>query len=89
MAVKHRQQTAKGKPRYCMYLGPTLRGGVRNGQVFGGSAEAAFAALPEKLRTPEVRGLLVDDAQIPAAMKQLKTGLLQEYYNRLAKGAPK
>lgn len=72
-----------------MYLGPTLRGGIRNGQVFDGPAEAAFAALPEKFRTAEVRGLLVDDAQIPAAMKRLTTGLLREYSNRLAKGAPK
>ena len=85
MAVK-RKAAARSEARYCMYLGPTIRGVIQNGQVFPGSAEDAFVSLPERWRTREVRMLLVNEEQIPEALGRLQGGLLRRCRDRLADG---
>lgn len=70
---------------WCMYLGPTIRGVVRKGQIF--SKPAAEVQEELKKLPPEAASLIVDGKNLPQARQDLKeqASALRHYYDSLTK----
>lgn len=80
MAVRRAAgRSAKKKPaqepiRYCVYLGPSIRGAVQHGAIFKCSRDDACEQLAELIaRWPRIRSLIVDGEHLSEARIQLKT----------------
>lgn len=80
MAVRRAAgRAARRKPvqepvRYCVYLGPSIRGAVQHGAIFKCSRDEACKQLaPHVERWPRIRSLIVDGEQLSEARIQLKT----------------
>lgn len=78
MAVKHTAGRAVKKAarevRYCVYLGPTIRGVVQNGAIFQCSPEEACLQLGTYIeRWPRIRNLIIDGEYLSEARIQIKT----------------
>ena len=74
---------------FCMYIGPSIAGGLQAGQVSPATraqARGAWAGALEKY--PKAKALVVEGAQLPAARQQVKTPgtALYEQYRQLAGG---
>lgn len=69
-----KKKTAQEPVRYCVYLGPSIRGAVQHGAIFKCSRDEACAQLADLIaRWPRVRSLIVDGEQLSEARIQLKT----------------
>ena len=71
---------------WCMYIGPTIRGLIRQSQIFPKSAAEVRAEFGEKM-TPAAASLIVDGADLPGARQELRTPgtALHHFYNSLNK----
>ncbi len=59
---------------FYVYIGPSLRGLIRNGQVFRGSRAKALREAAEAVRAePLVRRLIVSGDALPEARRKVKT----------------
>ena len=89
MALR-RKPTTKTKetgPRYCVYLGPSIRGAVQNGAIIQGTRDEAVTQLTAVIRRyPAVKNLLVPDEELAAARVNIKKPgtALHEYHRRLS-----
>lgn len=82
MAVKRKNEG----PRFCVYLGPSIRGVILTGAIIQGTHDAAvkeYAQLIE--RFPPVKNLIVKDADLAEARVKIKTSgnALYEYNRKL------
>lgn len=69
-----KKKTAQEPVRYCVYLGPSIRGAVQHGAIFKCSRDEACAQLADLIaRWPRIRSLIVDGEQLSEARIQLKT----------------
>ena len=72
--------------KWCMYLGPAIRGVIRQSQIFPKSAAKVRAELGDKLK-PAAASLIVDGADLPSARQELRTPgtALHHFYESLNK----
>ena len=72
------------KDAWCMYLGTTIRGVIRQSQIFAKSAAEVRADFGEKLPT-NAASLIVDGDDLPAARQELRTPgtALHHFYESL------
>lgn len=71
----------------CCYLGPSLRGLIKNGDVFRGSRDDALKAAAAAIEAdPLVKTLIVSGDALPAARRKVKTpgSALYRNYQRVA-----
>lgn len=69
-----KKKTAQEPIRYCVYLGPSIRGAIQHGAIFRCSRDEACAQLKGLLdRWPRIRSLIVDGEHLSEARIQLKT----------------
>lgn len=71
---------------FCCYLGPTLTGFLRHGDILDGGLEAARAKVAEAIqRAPSIRTLIVSSDALGAAQIKVKTpgNALYEAYRRV------
>lgn len=69
-----KKKTVQEPVRYCVYLGPSIRGVVQYGAIFHGSRDDACKQLaPYVERWPRIRSLIVDGEQLSEARIQIKT----------------
>ena len=82
--TKPARKTERGG--FCCYLGPTLAGFLRHGDILdGGLDEARKQAEAAIARAPSVRTLIVSKDALPAAQIKIKTpgNALYEAYRRV------
>ena len=74
------------KDEWCMYIGPAIRGVIRQSQLFTKSAAEVRKELGEKLPA-NAAPLIVDGADLPSARQELRTpgSALHHFYNSLQK----
>lgn len=69
-----KKKTAQEPIRYCVYLGPSIRGVIQHGAIFKCSREEACTQLSSLIdRWPRIRSLIVDGEHLSDARIQLKT----------------
>lgn len=74
---------------YCVYIGPSIRGVITEGEVFSMSKKDALQFLYSAVeRYPSIERLLVTGAELPEARIQVKTPGNMRYNNyiQLASG---
>ncbi len=79
-----------GKPGLYFYVGPTLRGLVRNGCLFRGDKAAALEAARDAIaKYPEVKALIVAAEAFPSARLRVKEpgNALYASYQKVARKA--
>ena len=89
MAVKRKGTTVPKNndgPRFCVYLGPSIRGAIQYGAIIQGTHKEAVeihAKLIEKF--PPVKNLIIPSETLSEARVQIKTSgnALYEYNRRL------
>ena len=60
--------------QYCVYIGPSIRGVVRHGQILSGGISDAAAVLADAIeRFPLIRRLIVTGDKLPEANQLVKT----------------
>jgi len=89
MAVKKQpaRQEAK-KDAFCVYLGPSIRGGITKGQIFPMAKAEALASIAKTVeKQPLVADLIVEGDALPEAVVRVKQpdSLLFKTYEKLAK----
>lgn len=75
-----------GKGSFCCYLGPSLTGFLRHGDILDGAlAEARKQAAAAIEKVPSIRTLIVSKEALPAAQIKIKTpgNALYEAYRRV------
>ena len=90
MSVKRTPEEAGGKSAgYSIYMGPSLKGILQTGTIIPGSVKEALRR-PEIVialnHKPSLKALIVDGADFPKAMAELKTqgSDLYKLYRRIA-----
>lgn len=93
MAVKRKgaaataaQKKKNDGPRYCVYLGPSIRGVIQYGTIINGTHNEASKEKADVIaRFPTVRNLIIQDADLPEARIKIKTpgNALYEYNRKL------
>lgn len=69
-----KRKNAQEPVRYCVYIGPSIRGAVQHGAIFKCSRDEACAQLSELIaRWPRIRNLIVDGEQLSEARIQVQT----------------
>ena len=71
----------------CCYIGPSLRGLIKNGDIFRGSRDDALKAAAAAVETdPMVKTLIVSGDALPVARRKVKTpgSALYRNYQRVA-----
>lgn len=92
MTATKKKKTAKVAEKstdFCVYLGPTIRGVITQGQVIPGTRQEAIALLASAVtKYPTIARLIVTGAELPEARASMKKpgSLLNILFNRLAKG---
>jgi len=79
-----------GKPGLYFYVGPSLRGLIRNGCLFRGDKAAALESAKEAVaKYPEVKALIVSAEAFPAARLRVKEPgtALYASYQKVARAA--
>lgn len=74
-AGEKKPRTKINKPAdaaWCMYIGPAIRGVIRQSQIFSQSAAAVRKNLEEKL-PPNAAPLIVDGKDLPSARQDVRT----------------
>ena len=74
------------KDAWCMYIGPTIRGLIRQSQIFPKSAAEVRVEMGDKLK-PAAASLIVDGADLPSARQELRLpgSALHHFYESLNK----
>ena len=73
-------------PRYCVYLGPSIRGVIQYGAIIHGTISEARSSCSDIIaKHPLVRNLLVPDDELAEARVKIKSpgNALYEYHRRL------
>ncbi len=89
-ASAEKSKEKAGKPGLYFYVGPTLRGLIRNGDMFrGGKAAALESAKAAVAKHPEVKALLVSAEAFPSARLRVKEpgNALYASYQKIARKA--
>ena len=81
---KPEKKTKPAKDAWCMYIGPAIRGVIRQSRIFPRSAADVRAELAGKL-PPNAALLIVDGADLPNARQELRTPgtALHHFYESL------
>lgn len=86
MAVKNKGAAAPKKKvtRYCVYLGPSIRGVIMYGTTIPGKHEEACNAYAAAIeRFPKIRNLIVADTELGAGLRNIKkSGTALYEFNR-------
>lgn len=83
-ASKPARKTERGS--FCCYLGPSLTGFLRHGDILDGSLEDARKQAADAIeKAPSIRTLIVSRETLPAAQIKVKTpgNALYEAYRRV------
>lgn len=83
---KKPQKKTKSANGWCMYIGPAIRGVIRQSQIFSKSAAEVRKELGEKLPA-NAAPLIVDGADLPSARQEVRTPgtALHYFYESLKK----
>ena len=69
---KPEKKNKPAKDAWCMYIGPSIRGVIRQSQIFPRSAASVRSELGDKLPA-DAAPLIVDGADLPNARHELRT----------------
>lgn len=69
---KPEKKTKPAKDAWCMYIGPAIRGVIRQGQIFAKAAARVREDMGEKLPT-NAAPLIVDGKDLPSARHEVRT----------------
>ncbi len=90
MAVKKPKKTAAVDEKdFSVYLGPTIRGVITQGQIFDCPKEQAVEQMRDAVNArPLIESLIVRGSGLPEARKALQRSdsLLRKHFNKLATG---
>lgn len=92
MTATKKKKTAKVAEQpagFCVYLGPTIRGVITQGQIIPGTRKEAIDLLASAVtKYPTIARLIVTGAELPAARVSIKKpgSLLHISFNKLANG---
>ncbi len=82
-----KRKNANEPIRYCVYLGPSIRGIVQSGAIFQCSRDDACKQLaPHAERWPIIRNLIIDGEHLAEARIKIKApgnGLYEQYHKLL------
>lgn len=81
---KPEKKTKPAKDAWCMYIGPAIRGVIRQSQLFPRSAAEVRTEMGEKLPL-NAAPLIIDGAELPSARQEVRTPgtALHHFYESL------
>lgn len=84
--AKKPEKKTKAANKWCMYLGPAIRGVIRQSQIFAKTAAEVRTEMGDKLPAAAA-SLIVDGADLPSARQELRTPgtALHYFYESLNK----
>lgn len=85
-----KSQKDQAKDKYCVYIGPTMRGGLTEGAIIKGDKPTALQSLPDALaKYPNAERLVVGAHDLPRALQEVSRqgSLLWKAYQEIKKEA--